>query len=48
MGCGGVGSGAAGMGRGEWLQGGLVEAGVGTFIILIVMLGCIINRVMLR
>ena len=47
-GCGGIGSGAAGMGRGEWLQGGLAEAGVGTFIILIVVLGRIINRVVLR
>ena len=28
-----------GGGRGKWLQGRLVEAGVGTFIILIVVLG---------
>ena len=48
MGCGGKRSGAAGMGRGEWLQGGLVEAGVGKCIILIVVLGDIINRVVLR
>ena len=36
------------MGRGEWLQGGLVEAGVGALVVLMVVLGRIINRVVLR
>ena len=42
MGCGGVGSGAAGMARGEWLQGGQVEAGVGALVVLIALLGRIL------
>ena len=42
MGCGGVVSGAAGMGRVEWLQGGLVEAGVMALVVMIVVLGHIL------